>query len=64
MKDLTIKKHYQRAHLSIVQSSLSNSLKFTLKCFEIILFNHYFVALVARFFGACSNIIVKLCLDC
>ena len=50
MKVLTIKKLYQRAHLSIVQSSLSNSLKFTLKCFEMILFNYHFIALLARFF--------------
>ena len=47
MKDLTIKKLYQSANLSIVQSL---ALKFTLKCFEIILFNDLFIGPLARFF--------------
>ena len=47
MKDLTTKKLFQRARLSIW---LSDHLKFILKCFEIILFNCLFIILLVRFF--------------
>ena len=43
MEDLTIKKLYQRAHLSIVESLASDHLEFILKYFEIMLFNGLFI---------------------
>ena len=49
MKDLTIKKLYQDAHLSIVQSLASDHLKFILKCFEITLFNGSFITPLVNF---------------